>query len=114
MRNLKDDSTDSTFASLALFAFFVAGAAYVFWVGPSVLWYAVEYKVSPKKIQIDSKPADCDFWHAPVGFKGCHYERSVVALRCDKPDDEGFAICRADDRNVNHDHVSVKWFKKSD
>lgn len=53
-------------------------AAYIYWWGIDVVWYSAEYGVSTDKVHIDPKPTDCDFWHAPVGFKGCHYEREVV------------------------------------
>jgi hypothetical protein len=67
-------------AALALFVLFVAGTAYIFWVGPTVVWYAAKYRVFTDKVQIDPKPTDCDFWHAPVGFKSCHYEGLVWSI----------------------------------
>jgi hypothetical protein len=30
-------------------------------------------------MHIDPQPSDCDFIHAPLGDKGCHYEASVAA-----------------------------------
>jgi hypothetical protein len=27
--------------------------------------------------QVDHRPTDCDFFHAPMGHKDCHYEREV-------------------------------------
>jgi hypothetical protein len=54
---------------------FAGVAAYVYWVGGiGVVWYAVEYRVPTDKVYIDPKPTDCDFWRAPLGYKGCHYE----------------------------------------
>ncbi|MGA8692530.1 MAG: hypothetical protein WB689_01560, partial [Xanthobacteraceae bacterium] len=56
---------------------FVAMAICFYWVGPSV--YSIKYAVSADKIYVDPKPTDCDFWHAPLGKKGCHYQRVVIA-----------------------------------
>jgi hypothetical protein len=42
------------------------------------LWYSVKYAVMPAQVEVEAKPKDCDFWHAPVGRKECHY-RAVVA-----------------------------------
>jgi hypothetical protein len=58
-------------------AVFVAITACFSWVGPGV--YLIKYGVSADKIYLDPKPPDCDFWHAPVGNKGCHYQSVVIA-----------------------------------
>jgi hypothetical protein len=34
--------------------------------------------MSADKIYLDPKPQDCDFWRAPVGNKGCHYQNVVI------------------------------------
>ena len=97
-------------------------AAVVWWIGPSVVWYSFKYKVPTDKVEIAPEPTDCDFWHAPVGFKGCHYERSVVAVQaggstadCAPTGDKDW-LCPADkqDRNVKYDFVFVSWTKESD
>jgi hypothetical protein len=83
-------------------------AYYLFWVGPNVVWYAFEYGVPTDKVNIAPQPTDCDFWHAPVGFKDCHYERWVKAV-CDP-------ICPAveSNPNVKYSSVFVSWIKKPD
>jgi hypothetical protein len=88
---------------------FVAIFAYIYWVGPSV--YSVKYAVSADKIYVDPKPTDCDFWHAPLGKKGCHYQRVVIAryakgIREIHP--------RESDPNERFDSVLISWVKKSD
>jgi hypothetical protein len=53
---------------------------YVYWAGVNkTVWYAVEYRVSTDKVHVDVQPTDCDFMHAPLGDKGCHYEAEVIA-----------------------------------
>jgi hypothetical protein len=61
---------------------FIAAAIYWFG-GPAKLWLSLQYKVSPSAVSIDAPPADCDFVHAPLGSKGCHYERRVTAYNAD-------------------------------
>jgi hypothetical protein len=58
---------------------FVGIAAYIYWVGPWALWYAYKYHVPHDRVYIDPEPADCDFLHAPLGIKRCHYEKVVFA-----------------------------------
>jgi hypothetical protein len=88
---------------------FVAIAACFYWVGPSV--YSIKYALSADKIYVDTKPTDCDFWHAPLGKKGCHYQRMVVAryakeIREIRPGES--------DPNARFDSVLISWVKKSD
>ena len=87
---------------------FVAMAACFYWLGPSV--YS-KYAVSAERIYVDPKPTDCDFWHAPLGRKGCHYQRVVIAryaidIREIRP--------RESDPNERSDSVLISWVKKSD
>ncbi len=66
-------------------------------------WYAAKYSVSPGRVHVDSQPTDCDFWRAPIGLKGCHYDELVVA----QPADEWVG-------NVGYLQVYVSWVKKTD
>jgi hypothetical protein len=88
---------------------FIAIATCFYWVGPSV--YSIKYAVSADKIYVDPKPPDCDFWHAPLGNKGCHYQRVVMArhtkeIREIRPGES--------DPNERFDSVLISWVKKSD
>jgi hypothetical protein len=88
---------------------FVVMAACFYWLGPSV--YSIKYAVSANKIYVDPKPTDCDFWHAPVGKKGCHYQRVVIArdakeVRAIRPGES--------DPNQRFDSVLISWAKTSD
>jgi hypothetical protein len=88
---------------------FVAMAACFCWVWPSV--YSIKYPVSADRIYVDPKPTDCDFWHAPVGKKGCHYQTAVIGryakqIREIRPGES--------DRNERFDSVLISWVKKAD
>jgi hypothetical protein len=41
--------------------------------------YSAEYSVEPSQIHWNDKPTDCDFMHAPLGEKSCHYKKTVSA-----------------------------------
>ena len=88
---------------------FVAIIACFYWVGPSV--YPIKYSVSADKIYVDPKPPDCDFWHVPVGNKGCHYQRIVIAR-----DAKAVREIRPGkiDPSERFDSVLISWVKKSD
>ena len=48
---------------------------------PKAKWpYAFKYGTNGNHVHVSPTPADCDFLHAPVGFKGCHYEKSVQVM----------------------------------
>jgi hypothetical protein len=85
---------------------FVGAASYLFWVGPSVTWYSFEYWVPTDKVFIDPEPKDCDFLHAPIGFKECHYEKYVTAHVADGRS--------TNDPKAKYDYVYVSWIKKKD
>jgi hypothetical protein len=109
----------------------IAYAVYAF--GFSPLWYSLEYSVSPRKVYIDSKPTDCNFWHAPVGFKDCRYQRFVwtmgnggkpqyhydiqtgrlIDLRTNEEASEPLLSTKLE-ASYRADSVHVSWVKKSD
>ena len=41
----------------------------------------MRYGTDTSRVQVARKPADCDFLHAPIDFKECHYEKSVQVTR---------------------------------
>ncbi len=82
------------------------GTVNLFWVGPNAMWYSFEYWVPTDKVFVDPEPKDCDFLHAPIGFKECHYGKYVT-------------VHVADGRSANaprakYDYVQISWIKKKD
>ena len=56
----------------------------------SKLRYAWWYNVSSDQVTTEKKPTDCDFLRAPLGDKGCHYDREVTVIRVKtEPDPRG-------------------------
>ncbi len=88
---------------------FLAMAACFYWVWPGV--HSIKYAVSADKIYVDLKPTDCDFWHHPVGTKGCRYQRVVIARHAKQ-----FREIRPgeSDPNERFDSVLISWVKKTD
>ncbi len=88
---------------------FIAGAACLYWFGPSV--YSIKYALSADKIYVDPKPPECDFWHPPVGNKKCHYQRVVTARHA-----KDIREIRLGESvpNERFDSILISWVKKSD
>jgi hypothetical protein len=49
----------------------------VYRYGLDEVWYATKYCAPTEKVTIYHRPTDCDYYHAPIGYKDCHYEREV-------------------------------------
>jgi hypothetical protein len=62
--------------------------------------YVAMYHVSANEVLVQDKPKLCDWGHAPIGDKGCHYEAVVNITRWSKST-EGKPI-------VSHDN-GKKW-----
>src|SRR5438309_292217 len=52
------------------------------WIRYPVL-YAALYRVNVSRVNVEKQPADCEWGHAPIGDKGCHYEKQVATTRND-------------------------------
>src|SRR5437899_2068914 len=46
--------------------------------------YAWWYGVNTAQVTIEKKPKDCNFFHAPLGDKDCHYDIQVSTIRTNK------------------------------
>ena len=60
----------------------LAIVGYVIWLLLPGRWtdpvkYALIYSVDDSKVTYAEKPKDCDFIHAPLGDKACHYDKIV-------------------------------------
>jgi hypothetical protein len=47
----------------------------------SRLRYSWWYNVGYDQVTIQKKPTDCNFFHAPMGSKDCHYDRMVSTIQ---------------------------------
>jgi hypothetical protein len=75
MKNSNSRDGCSTFFGLLAVVFFV-------WLivplkVESKFLYSVTESVDYDNVYMNDQPSDCDFWRAPIGIKGCHYDRVV-------------------------------------
>ncbi len=106
------------------------GLAIFVWI--SDMWFSKTriswwYGVSTNQVTIEKKPPDCDFFHAPLGDKSCHYDSQVSAIQV-KTDksyparypvayvsfDEGKTWAVDDAVPRTNPRVMVSWEKKED
>ncbi len=70
-------------ASFGCLAILVVFALFVWFILPDSLTdpilYSMEYSVNSDQVHRNAKPTDCDFMHAPLGSKSCHYSKTVTA-----------------------------------
>jgi hypothetical protein len=67
-------------AAMLIFALF-STAWDAFTYGPAAVWYSFKYRVRVDNVMAVGRPSDCDFLRAPIGYKGCHYERTVESWK---------------------------------
>ena len=46
--------------------------------GFNAVWYGTKNGVRGDQTYVETKPTDCDYDRAPLGYKGCHYEEREV------------------------------------
>jgi hypothetical protein len=81
-------------ALLGLFVwFFILPAR---WTDP--IQYSMEYSINSDQVHWTPEPTDCDFIHAPLGAKGCHYKKTVTAYNA-----AGYAVAGDDAAKWGHD-----------
>ena len=83
--NRKKEWLDFEYISVFLlvsYLFFIAPVQIIWWYIPDSIkypaLYAAEYSVKRNRVHVLSKePSDCEWSHAPLGSKDCHYEKRV-------------------------------------
>jgi hypothetical protein len=78
---------------LALIIWFILPAS---WTDP--ILYSMEYSINSGQVHWNAKPTDCDFIHAPLGDKACHYKKTVTAY-----DAAGYVVAGDDAPKYGHD-----------
>lgn len=78
-KTLKANHSDLSWVVIVI----IAWLALVGWddLWHSKLRYAWSYNVTSEQVNIEKKPTDCNFFRAPMGGKGCHYDRQVNTVR---------------------------------
>lgn len=77
--------TDCLYAVVGLaigFGLFYIPALWLWSMTPDAIkypaYYGVRYQIARSHVLVSKKPTDCGWWHAPIGDKGCHYEKFVA------------------------------------
>ncbi len=96
MAQKKDDSSLGGFIALIILALIVWFILPARWTDP--LLYSTEYSVNANQVHWNAKPTDCDFIHAPLGDKACHYKKTVTAYNA-----AGYVVAGHDAPKYSHD-----------
>lgn len=84
---------DSTLLSFKDSMTVMAGLALIFGLPCFFIWsltpdsikyprlYQFEYNVRTDHVYLQKEPTDCDWGHAPIGNKDCHYDRVVSFVK---------------------------------
>lgn len=76
--------TDDSVGYFALLA--VAGGLFLAFSNfgwTNSIWFGIKYGVAFDDVRTDTKPSDCDFMRAPLGYKGCSYKTEVRVFNAD-------------------------------
>jgi hypothetical protein len=79
---LKDNHSDHGWVGLLIFGWLVifVWLPDMWWIKTRIsLWYSVAYD----QVTIEKQPKDCNFFHAPLGGKDCHYDPHVSIVKVD-------------------------------
>src|SRR5258708_2753054 len=117
----KNSSSDlgAGIGCLAVLAIIGAG---IWWILPDSWTDPIKYswiydKVTSSSVLYTEKPKDCDFMHAPLGDKGCHYKKVVNGFNS-----AGYLIvcynspCSSNNKQTDNVVVKVEvdWLKVTD
>jgi hypothetical protein len=70
------------FYVLVFLAVFLGIPAWGIWnICPDTIKYGLLYQIGRSNVHVEKKPSDCEWGHAPIGDKGCHYEKQVSTVR---------------------------------
>ena len=78
---VKSNNQEFGWVGLFIVGWLVFTAAPDMW--NSKLRYSWWYNVAYKQVTLQKKPTDCNFFHAPLGDKGCHYDPQVNVVKVD-------------------------------
>jgi hypothetical protein len=74
-------NSDTAIGCLILLVLAAAIGGLAWWVAPDKYAYALEYSVDSENVFVEKKPKTCDWEHAPMGDKGCHFNKVVTTQK---------------------------------
>lgn len=78
-RAIKGSNSSFGWLALAIIGWLVIAGSNAFW--HSKMRYSWWYDVNYDRVTVEKEPRDCNFFRAPMGDKGCHYDRQVSTVR---------------------------------
>jgi hypothetical protein len=76
--------TEASGAEVIFWMALIVGSLLYYWFPDSNLRYNMTYDlISSEHVHVQSKPSRCDWMYAPLGSKGCHFEKSVSEEKSD-------------------------------
>ncbi len=82
------------------------------------VWYSSKYGATWKNVDVQKRPFDCDFFHAPIGDKGCHYKKNTDFFDNEKRKKllEQTTLTDEERQEIKNtpNSVTVYWEKKPD
>jgi hypothetical protein len=81
------------------------------------LWYSLKYDCDYKNVTVAKRPSGCDWLHAPIGAKGCHYKRIVARFAAEQRRQRVEQATSLDEKRQNEqmpNSVAISWEKESD
>jgi hypothetical protein len=78
-----DDDDSEGLVGVIIFLGIVAWLAWS-WFSDTKWRYALQYGIDNDQVTIGDRPHDCDFMHAPLGDKGCRYDKVVYVVKRSK------------------------------
>jgi hypothetical protein len=103
--------------------FFLAIMFFVNWEGSKLdrwtnrVWYSLYYNARWGDVDINKRPLDCDFLHAPIGNKGCSYKKSKLLFTDSERQQQMQQATTPEERaaiSAQPNRVMVYWGKKQD
>jgi hypothetical protein len=81
-------------------------------------WYSSRYGAAWKNVDVQKRPFDCDFLHAPIGDKACHYKKNTDFFDDDKRRKllQQTTLSEEERKEITNmpNAVTVYWEKKPD
>jgi hypothetical protein len=121
---LNKGAGDTGALGLLIFWGLVAFGIWFFvWGRDTSLRYQIQYSASSENVTVEKKPTDCEFLHAPMGNKDCHYEKAVGVVTYAPDTQTGRPIVSYDDGKhwawndggpLTGARVYVSWRKETD
>lgn len=81
------------------------------------VWYSAIHNTDWKNVNVNKRPASCDFLYSPIGNKGCHYKKDTIIFGNEQRAELARQATSDEERQETAkrpNYVIVYWEKKED